>query len=65
LYGEARGAESKSDFYHKISVALKELRGTFVNLKIISRKGFISTEKLIEVLDENNQLISILVVCQH
>jgi four helix bundle protein len=44
LYGEARGAESKSDFCHKISVALKELRETFVNLKIISHKGGISTE---------------------
>ena len=61
LYGEARGAESKSDFYHKISVALKELRETFINLKIISRKGFISADKLTEILDENNQLISILV----
>jgi four helix bundle protein len=39
LYGEARGAESKSDFYHKISVALKELRGTFVNLKLFHAKG--------------------------
>jgi len=62
LYGEARGAESKSDFYHKVCVALKELRETHINLKIIARKGFIPIEKLVEVLDENNQLISILVV---
>jgi len=62
IYGEARGAESKSDFYHKISMALKELRETFINLKIIIRKGFIPASKLVDVLDENNQLISIMVV---
>ena len=61
LYGEARGAESTSDFRHKISVALKELRETHINLRIISRKGYISKDKLTNVLDENNQLISILV----
>ena len=61
LYGEARGAESRSDFYHKASVALKELRETFINLKIISRKGFIPQSQLSDVMDENNQLISIFV----
>ncbi|WP_273444393.1 four helix bundle protein [Neolewinella agarilytica] len=61
LYGEARGAESNSDFRHKISVALKELRETHINLRIIKRKGFISGERLNSILDENNQLISIFV----
>jgi four helix bundle protein len=61
LYGEARGAESNSDFRHKISVALKELRETHINLRIIQRKGLISTDRLTAILDENNQLISIFV----
>ncbi|MFK8165628.1 MAG: four helix bundle protein [Lewinella sp.] len=61
LYGEARGAESPSDFRHKISVSLKELRETHINLKIIKRKGYIAAHKLSEILDENNQLISIFV----
>ena len=61
LYGEARGAESNKDFRHKISVALKELRETHINLRIIQRKGFIDTERLMGILDENNQLISIFV----
>jgi len=61
LYGEARGAESPSDFRHKISVSLKELRETHINLKIIKRKGYIAAPKLSELLDENNQLISIFV----
>jgi four helix bundle protein len=61
LYGEARGAESDSDFRHKISIALKELRETHINLRIIQRKGFIKSERLTDILDENNQLVSIFV----
>lgn len=61
LYGEARGAESTSDFRHKVSIALKELRETSINIRIISRKGYIPASKLGNILDENNQLISILV----
>ncbi|WP_020566647.1 four helix bundle protein [Neolewinella persica] len=61
LYGEARGAESPSDFRHKISVSLKELRETHINLRIIKRKGYIAAAKLSGLLDENNQLISIFV----
>lgn len=62
LYGEARGAESPSDFCHKASIALKELRETFITLKLIARMGYLPPEKLALVLDENNQLISIFVV---
>ena len=36
-YGEAQSAESKKDFIHKLSVVLKELRETFINLMIIQR----------------------------
>ena len=34
-YGEAQGAESRRDFIHKLRIALKELRETFISLKII------------------------------
>jgi len=34
-YGEAQSAESRKDFIHKIKVVLKELRESFVCLKII------------------------------
>ena len=34
-YGEARGAESRADFLHKVRVVLKELNETFVWLRII------------------------------
>ena len=61
LYGEARGAESDKDFRHKCSIALKELRETYINLKIIDQSDLLKTIRLDELLDETNQLISIFV----
>ncbi len=37
-YGEAQSAESKKDFIHKMKVILKELRETYVCLKIMCNK---------------------------
>ena len=37
-YGEAQGAESRSDFIHKMKVCLKELRETYNCLRIINKK---------------------------
>ncbi len=34
-YGEAQSSESRKDFIHKIKIVLKELRETFVCLRII------------------------------
>ena len=34
-YGEAQSAESTKDFIHKMGICLKELRETFINVKII------------------------------
>jgi four helix bundle protein len=39
-YGESQSAESKKDFIHKMSLVLKELRESYVNLIIIKRAGF-------------------------
>ncbi len=60
-YGEARGAESDKDFRHKCSIALKELRETYINLKIIDQSNLLETVRLDDLLDEANQLISIFV----
>jgi len=61
-YGEAMSAESSSDFIHKLKIILKELRETFVCLKIIKRKPLIqANEKADAVYKENNELISIFV----
>ncbi len=61
-YGEAQGGESKRDFCHKLKIALKELRETYVCLKIIRRTNLCKSNQLINVaLQENNELIAIFV----
>lgn len=59
-YGEAQAAESRRDFIHKNSIVLKELRETHVNLKLIQGLGVENDQKkLISIVDECNQLVSI------
>ena len=61
-YGEAQSAESTNDFIHKLKIILKELRETIICLKIIVRKPLISpVNKLNNIIQENNELISIFV----
>lgn len=59
MYGEACGAESPRDFVHKMSMALKELRETKMNLRIILLNEFATEQFVTELLDENEQLIKI------
>ena len=61
-YGEAQSAESKKDFVHKMGICLKELRETFVCLKIIEKANLSSDlENLTKAKKEVNELISIFV----
>ncbi|MBL0199093.1 MAG: four helix bundle protein [Chitinophagaceae bacterium] len=60
-YGEAQSAESRNDFIHKMKISAKELRETYNCLRIIHKRKWYAGEKLSQVLDENNQLISIFV----
>ena len=61
-YGEAQGGESRKDFIHKIKIVLKELRESYVSLKIIKRARLHDSEEKINIgLKENNELISIFV----
>ena len=60
-YGEARAAESRADFIHKVKVALKELRETLVWLKIIERKPMLPKGRLGDIVKECDELISIFV----
>ena len=61
-YGETIGAESDKDFIHKIQVVLKELRETYIGLRIIKKANLCTDLVLLEEgLNENNQLISIFV----
>ncbi|MGD1155522.1 MAG: four helix bundle protein [Terriglobia bacterium] len=38
-YEEARGAESKDDFVHKLQIALKELRESNYRLRLLVKSG--------------------------
>lgn len=61
-YGEAQGAESRSDFIHKMKLSLKELRETRVWLLIIIKADLITpVSKLAPLIKENDELISIFV----
>jgi four helix bundle protein len=59
-YGEAQGAETSKDFIHKIGIVIKELRESYVNLRIIKESRICNNEIEVEALiSENNELISI------
>ena len=60
-YGEARSAESRKDFIHKMKISLKELRESMIWLKIISRKLMVEGEVVDAVISECNELIAIFV----
>jgi four helix bundle protein len=59
-YEEARGAESKDDFVHKLQIALKELRESNYWLRLVVKSGKISAERMDDLLDESNQLRAML-----
>ena len=61
-YGEAQGAESTKDFIHKMGISLKELRETFVCIKIIEKASLITNSNDLQIAKaEANELISIFV----
>lgn len=60
-YGEAQSAESRKDFIHKMKIALKELRGTLIWLKIIEHKPLCEPAKMTDIVGECDELISIFV----
>lgn len=60
-YGEAQSAESRNDFIHKMKISAKELRETYNCIRLIRKRNWYAEEKILKLLDENNQLISIFV----
>ncbi len=61
-YGEAMSGESKRDFIHKLKIILKELRESYICLKIIEKTQLCSDMKFLNLISkENNELISIMV----
>jgi len=59
-YAEARGAESRSDFIHKLRIVLKELNETAVWLQLIMEGSLLRSDKIVAVVAENEELCRIL-----
>ena len=58
-YGEARGAESRADFIHKLKVVFKELNET-IWLEVIAESSLLSPEIIVDIVAENRELCRII-----
>lgn len=59
-YEEARGAESRADFVHKVSIAAKEMRESLYWLKLVRRAELSPHRSLNDLIGEANELVAIL-----
>lgn len=59
-YGEARGAESRNDFVHKLGIVLKELHEAAVWLQIALRARLLSEREIQPLSIECEQLCRII-----
>ncbi len=59
-YGEARGAESRADFVHKLRIAVKELNETGIWLLIILEARMAPTAPVENLIREDRELACIL-----
>ncbi len=59
-YEEAQAAESKTDFIHKLQIALKELRESNYWLRLLMKTKITTTDKVDQILDESNQLLAMI-----
>ena len=59
-YEEGCGAESRSDFVHKMSIVLKELKETRFWLRLIHRTKMLAPEYMVPAMDECEQLCAVI-----
>jgi four helix bundle protein len=59
-YGEARSAESRADFVHKLKVVHKELNETTIWLELIAESSLVSAENIAAIVAENRELCRII-----
>ena len=58
-YAEACGAESRRDFVHQLSIALKELRESRCWIQVVIKAELLPEQRVSEILDECEQLCAI------
>jgi four helix bundle protein len=59
-YAEARAAESRADFIHRLRIVLKELSKTKSWLEQIVANGLFSRDKMAALIAENQELCRII-----
>jgi four helix bundle protein len=59
-YDEGCAAESRADFVHKLSIALKEMKECRGWLRFIVKANLLSVKRISPVIDESEQLCRIL-----
>ena len=58
-YEEARGAESRADFIHKLGIVLKELKESRYWLRVIDQAKLVRSARLDPLADECQELCAI------
>ncbi len=59
-YEEARGAESRADFIHKMGIVLKELKESRFWLRLIHRTKLMKADNVVPATQECQELCSII-----
>jgi four helix bundle protein len=59
-YEEARGAESRADFIHKLGIAWKESRESWYWLRLIQKTQVVKLGLVDKILQESNEIAAIL-----
>ncbi|MCL0057218.1 four helix bundle protein [Dehalococcoidia bacterium] len=59
-YEEARGAQSRADFIHKLQIVLKEIRESMYWLRLVERSDILSSEEIKEATNETQQISAII-----
>jgi four helix bundle protein len=59
-YEEARAAESRADFVHKLAIVLKELRESRCWIRLIIKTELLSEQRLTDLYEECCQLCNII-----
>lgn len=57
---EARNAESKNDFIHKLSIALKECDESIYWMELLNELSKSKKEELLDLISESDQIMKIL-----
>ena len=60
IYEEARAAESRADFVHKLGICLKELRESRCWIRLIIRTELLPEQRMNDLYEEADQLCNII-----